>query len=89
MHHVTSNLLAILAGSSSLTTKEGHQKILDSMGIDGSTRSSGVSKLANVPTGRAVAVFTARDLQLLLQVRPQGRAEKKAESEQSVDDLFD
>lgn len=40
MHHVTSNLLAILAGSSSLTTKEGHQKILDSMGIDGSTRSS-------------------------------------------------
>lgn len=73
------------------------------MGTDGSTRSSvswtekniediisqGVSKLANMPTGRAVAVFTAQDLQLLLQVWPQGRAEKKAESEQSVDDLFD
>ena len=40
--------------------------------------SQGVGKLANVPTGRAVAVFTAQDLQLLLQVWPQGRAEKKA-----------
>lgn len=51
--------------------------------------SQGVSKLANMSTGRAVAVFTAQDLQLLLQVRPQGRAEKKAESEESVDDLLD
>ena len=55
------------------------KKILDSMGIDGSTRSSvswtekhiedsisqGVSRLAIMSTGRAVAVFTAQDLQLL------------------------